>query len=171
MGSARKLTTWNGSGAYFQCSPRQVSLITPNNLSRLILLETVLIQLITQPRQASWEHNHGWVSYPGRWHRSPVCIPLRHHVLDLHTMITKVHKSIIRNHVLTASTFEYKKYQLNIHVNLQYLRSEIQCQGDTSRNISLLVFIHVSSKLTGRVNPPSTKVSEECDCSDDDKWL
>ena len=29
VGSARKLTTWNGSQVYFQCSPRQVSFITP----------------------------------------------------------------------------------------------------------------------------------------------
>ena len=33
-------------------------------LSRLILLETVPIQVITQPRHASWEHSHDWVSFP-----------------------------------------------------------------------------------------------------------
>ena len=31
VGSARKLTTWNGSEAYFQCSARQVSFITPKH--------------------------------------------------------------------------------------------------------------------------------------------
>ena len=31
IGSVRKLSTWNGSQAYIQCSPRQVSFITPQH--------------------------------------------------------------------------------------------------------------------------------------------
>ena len=32
--------------------------LPPSILSRLILLETVLIKVIAQPRHASWEHSH-----------------------------------------------------------------------------------------------------------------
>ena len=49
-------------------------------------------QVITQPRHASWEHSHDWISYPGRWCRSPASIPLHHRVPLLATFcVTNAH--------------------------------------------------------------------------------
>ena len=77
VGSAQNLTTRNGSQAYFQCSPRQVSFITPGILSRLMLLEIVPV-LSNHPAQACQLGTQSQT--PAGWCRSPHCIPLRHHV-------------------------------------------------------------------------------------------
>ena len=108
------------SAAHGRCNS-----LSPSILTRLIMLETIPIQVITQPRHASLEHSHDWVLYPSHWRRSPACIPLRHGVplctllilcLDVcRAHVAKKHEEKAHECNECGKTFSYYN-QLRVHM-------------------------------------------------------